>query len=77
MTLKATNESTGGTLSLIESLAAPGMATRWHVHHREDELMMRSLHMQMSVKYNPISFKLTTLFRTIAERFQYDKRMLA
>jgi len=42
----------------IESLAALEMATPWHVHHREDELMMRSLHIQMSVKYNPISFKL-------------------
>ncbi len=38
MTLKATSESTGGTLSLIEALVAPETAVPWHVHHRDDEM---------------------------------------
>jgi mannose-6-phosphate isomerase-like protein (cupin superfamily) len=38
LTLKATGESTGGTLSLIEALIAPGSTVPWHVHHREDEM---------------------------------------
>lgn len=38
MTLKATSESTGGTLGLIEVLMAPEGAVPWHVHHREDEM---------------------------------------
>lgn len=38
MTLKATSESTGGALSLIEVLAAPDTAPPWHVHHRDDEM---------------------------------------
>ena len=38
LTLKATGESTGGTLSLIEALLAPGSAAPWHVHHRDDEM---------------------------------------
>jgi mannose-6-phosphate isomerase-like protein (cupin superfamily) len=38
MTLKATSASTGGTLSLVEALAAPGTAPLWHVHQRDDEM---------------------------------------
>ena len=38
MTLKASSESTGGALTLIEALVAPGGASPWHVHHREDEM---------------------------------------
>ncbi|HET8851474.1 MAG TPA: dimethylsulfonioproprionate lyase family protein [Ktedonobacteraceae bacterium] len=38
LTLKATGESTGGTLSLIEALVAPETAVPWHVHHRDDEM---------------------------------------
>ena len=38
MTLKATRESTGGVLSLIEVLSAPDSAPPWHVHRREDEM---------------------------------------
>ena len=38
MTLKATSESTGGALSLVEVLAAPDTAPPWHVHHRDDEM---------------------------------------
>ncbi len=38
MTLKATSESTGGALSLVEALAAPGSAPPWHVHHHDDEM---------------------------------------
>ena len=37
VSLKAT-KSTGGTLSLIEALAAPETALPWHVHHRKDEV---------------------------------------
>ena len=39
--------------------------------------MMRLFYIQVSVKYNLISFKLTTLFRTIAEQFQHYKRRCA
>ena len=38
MTIKATSESTGGALSLVEVLAPPDFAPPWHVHHREDEM---------------------------------------
>ena len=38
MTLKATNESTGGALSLVEVLAPPDFAAPWHVHRRDDEM---------------------------------------
>jgi mannose-6-phosphate isomerase-like protein (cupin superfamily) len=38
MTLKATSESTGGALSLVEVLAPPDFAPPWHVHHRDDEM---------------------------------------
>jgi quercetin dioxygenase-like cupin family protein len=37
MTLKATAESTGGTLTLLENLTAPGGGPPPHVHTREDE----------------------------------------
>jgi quercetin dioxygenase-like cupin family protein len=37
-TLKATSESTGGALGLVEAKVLPGMAAPWHVHHREDEM---------------------------------------
>jgi quercetin dioxygenase-like cupin family protein len=37
MTLKATGESTGGSLVLIENLTAPGGGPPPHVHTREDE----------------------------------------
>ena len=38
MTLKATGESTGGGLLLIENLTAPGGGPPPHIHTREDEL---------------------------------------
>ena len=38
VTLKATNESTGGALSLVEVLAPPDFAAPWHVHRRDDEM---------------------------------------
>ena len=38
MTLKASNESTGGALTVMEMLQAPGGTSPWHVHHREDEM---------------------------------------
>jgi quercetin dioxygenase-like cupin family protein len=38
MTLKATGESTGGALSLVEVLAPADFAPPWHVHHRDDEM---------------------------------------
>ena len=38
MTVKASNESTGGALTVIEVLQAPGGTAPWHVHHREDEM---------------------------------------
>ncbi len=37
MTLKATGESTGGKLVLLENLTAPGGGPPPHVHSREDE----------------------------------------
>ena len=37
MTFKATGESTGGSLVLIENLTAPGGGPPPHVHTREDE----------------------------------------
>ena len=37
MTLKATGESTGGHLVLIENLTAPGGGPPPHIHTREDE----------------------------------------
>ncbi|HEY0753707.1 MAG TPA: cupin domain-containing protein [Ktedonobacteraceae bacterium] len=37
--VKATSEATGGALSLLESLVAPGFSPPWHIHHREDEIM--------------------------------------
>ena len=37
MTLKATAESTGGSLMLLENLTAPGGGPPPHVHTREDE----------------------------------------
>jgi mannose-6-phosphate isomerase-like protein (cupin superfamily) len=37
MTLKATSESTGGSLMLLENLTAPGGGPPPHVHTREDE----------------------------------------
>ena len=37
MTLKATTESTGGGLTLLENLTAPGGGPPPHVHGREDE----------------------------------------
>jgi len=37
MTLKATGESTGGSLVLLEILAAPGGGPPPHIHTREDE----------------------------------------
>ncbi len=42
LTLKATSQSTGGALSVIEALIAPGFASPWHIHHREDELLVRA-----------------------------------
>ena len=39
ITLKATGESTGGALGLIEVLAAPDYAPPWHVHYRDDEML--------------------------------------
>src|SRR5579875_660350 len=39
MTLKATSKSTGGTLSLVEIVAAPDTALPWHVHRRDDEML--------------------------------------
>src|SRR5579884_3262374 len=38
MTLKATGESTGGTISIVEALAAPDTAPPWHVHRYDDEM---------------------------------------
>jgi mannose-6-phosphate isomerase-like protein (cupin superfamily) len=37
MALKATNESTGGSLVLLENLTAPGGGPPPHIHTREDE----------------------------------------
>ncbi len=37
MTLKATSDSTGGSLVLLENLTAPGGGPPPHVHTREDE----------------------------------------
>ena len=37
MTFKATGESTGGSLLLIENLTAPGGGPPPHIHTREDE----------------------------------------
>jgi quercetin dioxygenase-like cupin family protein len=37
MVLKATADTTGGALGLVESLVAPGAAPPMHVHHEEDE----------------------------------------
>ena len=37
MTLKATGESTGGNLVLLENLTAPGGGPPPHIHTREDE----------------------------------------
>jgi mannose-6-phosphate isomerase-like protein (cupin superfamily) len=37
MTLKATGESTGGGLVLLENLTAPGGGPPLHIHTREDE----------------------------------------
>ena len=37
MTLKATSESTNGTLVLLENLTAPGGGPPPHIHTREDE----------------------------------------
>jgi len=34
------------------------------------------MHLQMCVKYDPITFKLTTLLRAIARRLQQRKHML-
>ena len=50
MTIKATKESTGGALSLIEVLAAPDSAPPRHVHYREDEMF--------SILYGSFLFKL-------------------
>ena len=36
--LKASHKSTGGALTIIEVLQAPGRAAPWHVHRREDEM---------------------------------------
>ena len=36
LVVKATSESTGGALTLIKSLVAPGFSPPWHVHRRED-----------------------------------------
>jgi mannose-6-phosphate isomerase-like protein (cupin superfamily) len=38
MTLKATGESTGGTISVVEALAAPDTSPPWHVHRYDDEM---------------------------------------
>jgi quercetin dioxygenase-like cupin family protein len=38
MTLKATSESTGGSLLLLENLTAPGGGPPPHIHTSEDEL---------------------------------------
>ena len=38
MTLKATSESTGGALSLVEVLFPPDFGPPLHVHHRDDEM---------------------------------------
>src|SRR5919106_444499 len=38
MTLKATSESSGGSLMLLENLTAPGGGPPPHVHTREDEI---------------------------------------
>ena len=40
MTLKATGESTGGSLVLLENLTAPGGGPPPHVHTREDEFFL-------------------------------------
>src|SRR5688500_1213891 len=37
MTLKATGESTGGSLVLLENLTAPGGGPPPHIHSQEDE----------------------------------------
>jgi uncharacterized RmlC-like cupin family protein len=37
MTLKATGQSTGGSLVLLENLTAPGGGPPPHIHTREDE----------------------------------------
>ena len=37
MTIKATAESTGGSLMLLENLTAPGGGPPPHIHTREDE----------------------------------------
>src|SRR5919201_2484555 len=37
MTLKATGESTGGSLVLLENLTSPGGGPPPHIHTREDE----------------------------------------
>lgn len=38
VTIKATEENTQGSFSLIEELAPPGFGPPWHVHHEDDEL---------------------------------------
>ena len=38
MTVKASSESTGGGLTVIDVLAVPGGTAPWHVHHHEDEM---------------------------------------
>ena len=38
MTLKASSDSTGNALTLIEVITVPGGTAPWHVHHREDEM---------------------------------------
>ena len=38
LSIKASIESTGGALALIEAVVSPGMTAPWHVHHREDEM---------------------------------------
>jgi quercetin dioxygenase-like cupin family protein len=36
-TVKASSESTGGSLSIVHHIAPPGFATPFHLHHVEDE----------------------------------------
>lgn len=36
--IKADAEATGGSLSVVDHLAAPGYESPYHVHHAEDEL---------------------------------------
>ena len=36
--LRATTDSTGGALAVLEQIAAPGTGSPYHMHHNEDEM---------------------------------------